>query len=61
MSEQKQEWCRDIVYVPIRGWTMFDYINKFYLDMIVAGDWKFCPICGKPRPHQSPELLNGGR
>lgn len=43
-------WCEHIIYVRVRGWTMFDYSNKYYLNAIVAGDWKLCPICGKPKP-----------
>ena len=49
---KKTKWCKHIIYIPVRGWTMFDYINKYFLDTIIAGDWKFCPICGTRRPDE---------
>ena len=47
-----KKWCEHIIYVPLSGWVMFDYVNGYYLDVIVAGDWQYCPICGKKKPKE---------
>ena len=47
-----KKWCEHIKFKPyiIRQYVLMGDENTF--DLAVDDDFKFCPICGKPRPKE---------
>ena len=63
---QSKKWCRDISWreslnqwiletMPSERETINPSPNK--IPYTILDEWKFCPICGKPRPSEEDELV----
>jgi hypothetical protein len=53
ISKRTGKWCRHIrmenIFGGVRGWTFVLEPKDTFSD-VNAESWKFCPLCGTPKP-----------